>query len=561
MIVPKIKGIETEWGAVVRGPENYYESADSSAFYLMVNAVRKFFGLSVFSRFSFLKDIENIERLSEGDDIVGDLLERKKISDLSYFDEISNKERRWYRMGSEGFLPNGARCYIDGPHFEYSTPECLSAKTLVAADKAGEIVTNLARMVANKTLKPSGREIIIYKDTSDRLENSYGCHENYLVSRKLFRELTESESSPKAGQLISYFVVRQDFSGSGGVNVRGKGIDRTFYQKSQRADFINRVLALDTVINRGIINLRDEPHADWRKFARLHVIVGDANLSEIATYLKVGVTSIILEMLENGLLEGDLILRKPLEAIRLVSRDLSCKSAVIEMRGGKRISSLDLNWKFLENAKKYFASYREPNAEEKDLLLKWEETLSDFSIGNEARLRRRLDWKIKQDILENFLKAHNCDWQNVDKVSIKVGRDFYGIADQLFKKDLLYHVLDKGKSLYRLREESGEIDKILEKEEIVKLIKSPPEDTRAYFRGKCLEKFYSQIEDIDWEWLSLKKKNGKRNRDFDIEAGTFSQIYLSNPDWGKKEDVEEFFEKDFSFEEILGKLSGSTGGE
>ena len=560
MVVPKIKGIETEWGAVVRGPENYYESADLSAFYLMVNVIRKFFGLSVFSRFSFLRDVENIERLSEGNGF-DDLLERERYLNL---DEIIDRERYLYRLGSEGFLPNGARCYIDGPHFEYSTPECLSAKTLVAADKAGEIITNLARIAANKSLNDSGREIIIYKDTSDRMENSYGCHENYLVSRKLFSELTESESSPKAGQLICYLVARQIFTGSGGINLRGKGIGgigRTFYQISQRADFINRLLASDTVINRGIINLRNEPHADWKRFARLHVIVGDANLSEIATYLKAGITSIILEMLENGLLEGDLILNKPLEAIRLVSRDLSCKGAVIEMQGGKRISSLDLNWKFFENAKKYFEAVREPNAEEKDLLLKWEEILSDFSFGNEARLRRRLDWKIKQDILENFLKAHDCDWRNVDNVSIKVGRNSYGIPDQLFKKDLLYHILDKEKSLYRLREESGEIDKILEKGEMIKLIKSPPEDTRAYFRGKCLERFYSQIEDVDWELISLRKKTGKRNGNFDVETGTFTQICLLNPEWGKKEDVEEFFDKEFSFEEILDKLSGSLGGE
>ncbi len=268
MSVPKIKGIETEWGAVVRGPADYYESADLPAFYLMVNAIRKFFGLSIFSRFSFLRHVENIERLSEGRGI-GDLLERKEHPDLSYFDERIDKERYRDRMGSEGFLSNGARCYIDGPHFEYSTPECLSAKTLVAADKAGEVITNLARIVANKTLKPSDREIIIYKDTSDRIENSYGCHENYLVSRKLFSELTESESSPKAGQLISYLVARQIFTGSGGINLRGKGIGKTFYQISQRADFINRLLALDTVIKRGIINLRDEPHADWRRFARL----------------------------------------------------------------------------------------------------------------------------------------------------------------------------------------------------------------------------------------------------------------------------------------------------
>jgi hypothetical protein len=574
MSVPKIKGIETEWGAVVQSKDSY-ESADLFEFFPMINAIRKFFNLSLLSRLGFFRDIENIERITGGDRRFDLSSEKRLLRDASnddrflgeiWRDEYSTREERRYflldEIGSRGgFLPNGARFYIDGPHIEYSTPECLSAKTLVAVDKVGEIITNLARIAANKVLKSSGKEIIIYKDTSDRKENSYACHENYFVSRKLFEDLTRINLSQKAEQWISYLVARQIFTGSGGIAAKDGKNDKTFYQISQRADFITRVASDDTIVRRGIINLRDEPHSDRSRFARLHVIVGDANLSEISTYLKVGITSIILEMLENGFLKGDLTLSKPLEAIRLVSRDLSVKKAVIVTGGGKRISGLDLNWMFFENAKDYFASYREPNSEEKDLLLKWEEILNDFSSGNETRLRRRLDWKIKQDILENFLSAHDCNWENADNTFIKSVFSRHKISDQLFKKDLLYHILDKGKSLYYLREEAGEIDKILKKEEIVKFIKNPPEDTRAYFRGKCMERFCPQIEDINWSRISFRKKELKRGADFDIESGAFSQIFLLNPAWGKRDDVKEFFEKDYSFEKILEELTGKTGGK
>jgi len=178
------------------------------------------------------------------------------------------------------FLPNGARLYIDGPHIEYSTAECLSAKTLVAADKAGEAILNLARIVINKRLAQDNEEIIIYKDSSDRKGNSYGCHENYLVSRDAFDRIM-NPAGFEVGYLASYFVCRQIFTGAGkmGVEFKGERVNESIYQISQRADFIKELLSRCTVDRRAIVNTRDEPLADGRRFGRLHVIVGDANLS------------------------------------------------------------------------------------------------------------------------------------------------------------------------------------------------------------------------------------------------------------------------------------------
>jgi len=547
MAVPKIKGIETEWSAIVRGKDNY-RPANIKEFILMINAIRKFLNLSVVSERRTIEEIENIERIS------GD---KSLISEVDG-DHLWNGyfgQNRKNPASHHGLLPNGSRFYIDAAHIEYSTPECLSAKTLVAADKAGEAILNLARKSVNEILAKQGLEMIIYKDVSDRQGHSYGCHENYSVSRKIFQKITDSTLSKEAGYLISYLGARQFITGAGKMGIEGSGqrIEDSIYQISQRADFIRDILSDCTTDRRAIINLRDEPHADGKRFARLHLIVGDANMSEFATYLKVGITSIILKMLEDGFFEGDIILKELVKGIKLVSLDLTCKKPVMETLGGRKLSSLDMNWEFFERAKQYFSQVCEPSPEEQDLLLKWEETLLDFSEGKEERLRRRLDWKIKQNIFDTFLEAHNIDWRNLKGAEIKEGSIYKKAVSQLLRKDIRYHDINKEKGLYWVHKEAGDVEEILAKEEIIALVKNPPEECRSYFRGKCLEKFYSQIETLNWGEIVFRVREKRGYKNFGIFSCS-SEIEMGDPAWGGRKDVGELLDKVDNVEDLLREM-------
>lgn len=560
MSVPKIKGIETEWCVIVRG-KDYYKSASTQEFDLMINTIRKFFELPLIHEKSFFSEIENIERISSGGNLVSeidaDLLEIYQ----SLAEDLKPEETEIHSgampLRHHNLLTNGSRFYIDGPHIEYSTPECLSAKTLVVADKAGEAILNLARISVNKILAKNGLELIIYKDNSDRKGHSYGCHENYLLSRQAFQKLIESSVSAQAAFLMSYFVARQIFTGAGkmGIEVDGELEDGAIYQISQRADFMKELISGCTTMHRAFINLRDEPHADKKRFARLHVIVGDANMSEFAAYLKVGVTSIILKMIEDGFFEGDLALKDPICALKSVSLDLTCKKAVLETAGGRKLSSLALNFEFLELAKKYLSQVNEASEEEKDIIRKWEETLTDFSQGNEERLSRRLDWKIKKKIFDNFLEAHGFTWKNLKDAEIQDGSRVVMVVNQLLRKDLLYHDINKDQGLYWFHKKAGETEEILTREEIIALVKEPPKDCRSYFRGKCLEKFYSQIDYVDWGEIVFCRDENKNYTNFGISS--FSpKIELGNPAWGSKKDVGELLQSVSTFKELLDKLSG-----
>jgi len=506
--IPKIKGIETEWSAIIKRGHKY-RLPEPFAFNQMINIVRKHISFPT----------------------------------LSQNDSLNN------------LLPNGSRLYLDGPHIEYSTPECLSAKTLVAADKAGEAILNLARMGINKELAEEGEEIIIYKDTSDRKGHSYGCHENYLLSREAFDRITDP-AGLDVGYLASFFVVRQIFTGAGkmGIESDGKRLDESIYQISQRADFIKTLLSLDTISNRGIVNTRDESLADPKRFARLHVIVGDANMAEMSTYMKVGVTSIILKMIEDEFLEGDIIIQDPVEAIKLVSRDLSCQKPVLETLEGRKLSSLDLNEEFFERAQVYFLKVVEPSPEEKDLMQKWEETISDFRTGNEERLQRRYDWKIKQAILNRFLEAYDISWNEVKDAVIRYDRRSHKVVKQLFKKDLLYHNINKEVGLYWGRKEVGELEGVVSGDEIVELVKNPPPECRSYSRGRCLAKFFSEIDTADWDEICFSNRRlRKSSRDYSVFYDR-SGIDLANPIWGGKADTEEILEKSETPDDLIKNL-------
>ncbi len=248
-------------------------------------------------------------------------------------------------------LTNGARYYVDHAHPEISTPECADALEVVQYDKAAELVLIRSMEAAARTLPPGG-EIVVYKNNSDGKGNSYGCHENYLMDRAV-------PFSRIVAQVIPHFVTRQLFTGSGKVGVEAPGLTAAEvpFQITQRADFFEEEVGLETTLKRPIVNTRDEPHCDSQKYRRLHVITGDANLSEIATYLKVGTTAIVLAMIEDDVLPGDLSLAKPVLTMRDVSHDMSLAKP-LDLADGRRVTALEIQWELFDRAKKYRARAR-----------------------------------------------------------------------------------------------------------------------------------------------------------------------------------------------------------
>ena len=292
-------------------------------------------------------------------------------------------------------LTNGARYYVDHAHPEFSSPECTSALQLTRYDKAGERI--LARsMQAAQRILPPGQEIVVYKNNSDGKGNSYGCHENYLLDRAV-------PFSMLVRHLIPWFVTRQIFAGAGKVGSE-HGAAEARFQLSQRADFFEEEVGLETTLKRPIINTRDEPHADPQKYRRLHVIVGDANLCEVATYLKTATTAVILSMVEDGFIDKDLSLGTPVPSMRKISHDPSLEAS-LPMADGSTATALELQWEFFRMAEKYADETGLESTGETDegayLLRRWEEVLTALE-EDPRRLNGVLDWTTKYYLLEAY---------------------------------------------------------------------------------------------------------------------------------------------------------------
>src|SRR6187200_47696 len=327
MALPKVCGLETEYGIVVRGGENNPVTASS----MLINAY------------------------------VAATARRRGRIGWDFEDEHPTNDARGFSLDDSlapevettlvnAVLTNGARYYVDHAHPEISTPEVTTAMEAVIWDRAAEEIVR-ASMIHARSVLPDGAEIVVHKNNSDGKGNSYGCHENYLLSREQpFGRLT--------AQITPHFVTRQVFCGAGkvGCELPGRPHDHVAYQLSQRADFFEEEIGLETTLKRPIVNTRDEPHADAQKYRRLHVIVGDANMSEVATYLKVGTTAIVLAMIEDDALGDEWILGNPVAAIRQVSHDPTLRQTVM-LRDGSRATALEVQWGLYERAKKYEQSH------------------------------------------------------------------------------------------------------------------------------------------------------------------------------------------------------------
>ena len=379
------------------------------------------------------------------------------------------------------FLENGARFYLDtGCHPEYATPECASPMDVMIYDKAGErILENLLNYAQNKVHEEGFQgELAIFKNNTDFVGNSYGCHENYLADRT-------ADFYYMAEQLIPFLVTRQIFTGAGKVFRTRRG---TVYHISQRAQHIRQKISGTTTNERSIINTRDEPHAIKEKYRRLHIIVGDSNMSEFSTYLKVGTTALVLQMIEDDFLPPTFSLRNPVRAIKDISRDLTCREAV-PLNSGKKYSALELQKEYLDLAHRYYST-RPMSPEAADILQKWEYVLTKLE-EDPMQLHHEIDWVIKLHLLQAYGERTNLAPETS--------------GDRMLMLDLQYHDIRREKGLYFLLERKGQVVRLATNEQIEKAMVDPPQNTRAKMRGELIKlaKMKRIPYDLDWNYIRI----------------------------------------------------------
>jgi Pup amidohydrolase len=495
--IVKVLGMETEYGIVIRGAAEPNPIAASST---LINAY---------------------------------VAELNRRVGWDFEDETPGRDARGFaREGSmppevethlvNAVLTNGARYYVDHAHPEYSTPECSNAYEAICYDKAGELILAESIVAATRAL-PIGQSLVVLKNNSDGKGNSYGSHENYLMDRSVPFARIVSHAMP-------HFVSRQIFTGAGkvGCEAASTGGLEVNFQITQRADFFEEEVGLETTLKRPIVNTRDEPHCDAHKYRRLHVIVGDANMSEVSNLLKVGTTAVVLSMIEDDWFaraNRELTMQSPVSALRKVSYDLQLERP-LEMSDGKTMTALEMQWEHLDLAKKYAedCGLESVGGDEvgNDILRRWEQTLEGLE-SDPMSLAKQLDWVAKYRLVSAYRDRHGLSWQD----------------HKLAAMDLQYHDVDPKRSLFaRLG-----MEKVLEPEAVARAVTEPPESTRAYFRGKCLERWSSSIAAANWDSLV-----------FDLGTDPLRRVPMMEPLRGTRAHVEELLSSVSSPAELLERL-------
>ncbi|MEX2290505.1 MAG: depupylase/deamidase Dop [Mycobacteriales bacterium] len=505
MTTRRVMGIETEYGVSVPGqPASGAMIASSQIVNGWASGMAEGPARSRRTRWDF--EEENPLRDARGFEVGSGMSDHDIEDDLGLANVI---------------LTNGARLYVDHAHPEYSAPEVVTPRDAVLWDKAGERVMAIA---AERALRAPGTpRILLYKNNTDNKGASYGTHENYLMTRATpFAEIVR--------HLTPFFVSRQVVTGAGRVGIGQDGRVHGF-QLSQRADFFEVEVGLETTLKRPIINTRDEPHADPDKYRRLHVILGDANLSEVSTYLKVGTTALVLSMIEDGWLRDngiDLSVDGPVTALRQVSHDPALRQQMV-LRDGRRMTALQLQMEYLEQARKHVEDRLGPDADgqTRDVLARWESVLDRLSI-DPMSLSRELDWVAKLAILEGYREREGLGWD----------------APKLHLVDLQYSDVRPEKGLYNRLVASGRMELLLSEDEIRRAVDNPPEDTRAYFRGTCLSRFPSEVAAASWDSVI-----------FDIGRESLQRVPTLEPLRGTKAHVGALLDRSRSAAELVEALS------
>ncbi|KUN00025.1 Pup--protein ligase [Streptomyces yokosukanensis] len=385
----------------------------------------------------------------------------------------------WGRS-SNVFLRNGARLYLDvGSHPEYATPECDNVIELVTHDKAGERILEGLLVDAERRLHEEGiaGDVYLFKNNTDSAGNSYGCHENYLVAR-------HGEFSRLADILIPFLVTRQLLCGAGKVLQTPRG---AVYCVSQRAEHIWEGVSSATTRSRPIINTRDEPHADAERYRRLHVIVGDSNMSETTMLLKVGATDLVLRMIEAGTVMRDLTLENPIRAIREVSHDITGRRKV-RLASGREASALEVQREYFDKAVDFCDRRGIRTGTVAQVLELWGRTLDAIESEELDRIATEIDWVMKYKLIERYRAKHNMTMSHPRVAQI----------------DLAYHDIHRRRGLYYLLERKGQAARICNDLKIFEGKSVPPQTTRARLRGDFIRRAQEQRRDFTVDWVHLK---------------------------------------------------------
>jgi Pup amidohydrolase len=494
MALPKVMGIETEYGITVPGAPELNPVLASS---LLVNA---FSGRGRRVRWDYeeespLRDARGFEAAREPEVASDD--------DLGLANVI---------------LTNGARYYVDHAHPEYSSPECMDPRTLVVYDKAGErILAESAKRAAE--LAPGGRPIQVYKNNTDGKGSSYGTHENFLVDRatpfsRIVRDVTP------------FLATRQVYAGAGSL-VTDHADGSVAFQIAQRSQFFEVEVGLETTLKRPIINTRDEPHADPEKYRRLHVIIGDANMNEVATFLKTGALAIVLKMVEDGAAPPEeWALANPVHAVRSIAKDPTL-TGTVERKDGRKITALEVQWAYLEAAKSYLKD-SDMTAWEAEVLGRWETTLTGLE-DDPLSQDRTVDWVTKYNLMRQISQRDGIGWDDA----------------KLALVDLQYHDVRPEKGLYYRLAAAGKVERLVPEKEVMAAMTEPPADTRAYFRGRCLAKYASQIAAAGWDAII-----------FDVGRETLQRVPMLEPTRGTAVHTQSLLDASPTADDLIRQLQG-----
>jgi proteasome accessory factor A len=501
MPIAKVCGIETEYGIVLRGSGESNPIAASS---VLINA--------------YVQDLQQ-SPASGAERIEWDFEDESPGNDARGFAREGAMPPEVETHLVNTVLTNGARYYVDHAHPELSTPECADALEVVLYDKAGELILARSMDAAARSL-PSGQGIVVYKNNSDGKGNSYGCHENYLMDRSVpFGRIVR--------HVMPHFVTRQIYCGAGKVGCETTSPnDKTVtFQLSQRADFFEEEVGLETTLKRPIVNTRDEPHADAQKYRRLHVIVGDANMAEVSTFLKVGTTAIVLAMIEDDWFgERELSIAAPVQALRRISHDLSLAEPV-SMADGTTMTAIEIQWELLDLARKYAEDRGLEcvnDAVGQQVLARWEAALTALETDPMA-LADQLDWVAKYRVINGYRERHDLEWTD----------------HRLAAMDLQYHDVRPEKSLAA----RVGLERLTTDADVTAAVTEPPRDTRAYFRGRCLQKWGSWVAAANWDSLV-----------FDLGSDPLRRVPMMEPLKGTAEFVDRLLEECSSPAELIERL-------
>ena len=499
MAIAKTLGIETEYGIVHRGVEEPNPITASS---LLINA--------------FLA-AEGYRPDDRSDLIAWDFIDESPDLDARGFSPMGALPPEVETHLVNAVLRNGARYYVDHAHPEMSTPECADPLSVVLYDRAGELIVQHSMTAANELLPP-GQELVLYKNNSDGKGNSYGTHENYLVDR-------DTPFGRLVHHCTAHFITRQIFTGAGkvGAELPGQRTDEVHFQLTQRADFFEEEVGLETTLKRPIINTRDEPHADARKYRRLHVIVGAANPSQVAPFLKVGTTALVLALVEDDALPSDIAFKAPVASLRHVSHDLSL-SAALPLTDERTITALELQWELYDRCRKYVEDRgaESVGAWADTVLQRWEGVLAGLE-RDPMELANQLDWVAKYRLLDAYRERNGLQWSDARMRAMDIQ-----YADMRPDRGLAWRV---------------GLEQLVDDEAATAAIADPPRDTRAYFRGRCVESFPDAVVAANWDSIV-----------FDIGSDALRRVPMMEPMRGTEAHVGTLFEECDSAAELLRRL-------